>query len=79
MSVIELSPKVKKEFKIQEVKHIVSGGQKSVFIVTIGNIDYALKYIKDADERFNREVSICNKFAENEGIPQIVEIRNFAL
>lgn len=77
MSVIELSEKVKKEFNIQEVKHEISGGQKSVFIVAIGGIDYALKYINIANERFKREVAICEKFAQIEGIPKIIEIRNF--
>eukprot|EP01093_Parvamoeba_rugata_P000793 TRINITY_DN1097_c0_g1_i4.p1 TRINITY_DN1097_c0_g1~~TRINITY_DN1097_c0_g1_i4.p1 ORF type:complete len:260 (+),score=38.74 TRINITY_DN1097_c0_g1_i4:1175-1954(+) len=77
MPSIELSEEIRKHFAIKNYKQANPGGQKTVFIVNIGDIEYALKIIKTADERFEREVKICNEFSENTGIPLINKIEQF--
>jgi serine/threonine-protein kinase len=53
------------------------GGQKIVFIVTIGGKKFALKIINTADERFEREIRICEQFNTNNGIPKIIRVEKY--
>ncbi len=77
MSSITLSSDLIKHFKISNYSQPKKGGQKTVFIVTIDNVDYALKVINVADERFEREVKICEKYSKTGGIPKIIRIEKF--
>jgi eukaryotic-like serine/threonine-protein kinase len=77
MTSIELTKELLNHFNINEYKQANSGGQKTVFIVTIGDKKYALKIINVADERFDREVKICKEFDKNKGIPIINRIEKF--
>ena len=65
-------------FKISEYEQASNpGGQKSVYIVTINKVKYALKIINFAGKRFEREVKICNKYSKNIGIPNIINIEEY--
>lgn len=77
MASIILSPDLLKHFNITSYTPARPGGQKTVFIVVIDSIEYALKIINNADARFEREVRICNKYSENEGIPKILRVEKF--
>ena len=77
MASIELSKRLLEHFKISKYVQANPGGQKTVFIVTIENEKYALKIINIADDRFEREVRICEQFNENSGIPTIKRIEKF--
>lgn len=77
MSSITLSSDLIKHFNISDYSQPKKGGQKTVFIVIINNIKYALKVINVADERFEREVKICEKYSSARGIPQIIRIEKF--
>lgn len=77
MGALDLSQKLIKHFKITDFSEPKSGGQKTVYIVKIDGKDYALKIIKVEDERFEREVKICEEFKDVEGIPKIVKIEKF--
>lgn len=77
MSSILLSDQIIEYFNISSYTIAAPGGQKTVFIVTIDNQKYAFKIIKIADERFEREVSICYQFIENVGIPSILKIEKY--
>ena len=77
MSSIGLADEFIRKFGIQECNSAGPSGQKSVFIVKIEGIKYALKVIKSADERFTREIDIYKKYAENIGLPKIVKIENY--
>tara|TARA_R100000935_G_C2837145_1_gene168784 strand:+ start:2841 stop:3626 length:786 start_codon:yes stop_codon:yes gene_type:complete len=74
MNSIKLSDGIIQHFEITNYYSAPIGGQKTVFIVTIDSKLFALKVIKIADERFEREVSICNKFVSSVGIPTIQRI-----
>ena len=74
---IELSKGLVKHFNITNYIKANTGGQKTVFIVTIEDQKYALKIINNADDRFEREVKICAQFDDNEGMPVIKKIENF--
>jgi serine/threonine-protein kinase len=74
MSSIYLSEGLLNYFGISDYITAKPGGQKTVFIVTIEGLKYALKIINTADDRFKREVRICEQFTENHGIPSIVRI-----
>lgn len=78
MKSIELSKHLLDHFNITDYKQASPGGQKTVFIVTIDKKKYALKIIHVADDRFEREVKICQEFSSNKGIPDIVRIEKFA-
>lgn len=77
MTSIELSKGLLKHFNISEYTQAKPGGQKTVFIVTINEKKYALKIINVADDRFEREVKICEQFNVNKGIPTIIRINKF--
>jgi len=77
MTSIELSKELIGHFNISEYRRANPGGQKTVFIVTIDDEKYALKIINIADDRFEREVKICEQFSENTGIPIIQRIEKF--
>ncbi|HEA23639.1 MAG TPA: hypothetical protein ENH87_22375 [Pricia antarctica] len=77
MTSIEPSKALLKHFNIIDYERASPGGQKTVFIVTIASQKYALKIIKVADERFEREVKICKQFDGNKGIPVIERIEKF--
>ncbi len=77
MSSIVLSPDLIKHFHISDYSPARKGGQKTVFIVTIDSIKYALKVINVADERFEREVRICEQYSTQRGIPRIIHIEKF--
>lgn len=74
MASIILSDGIIEHFKITDYFNAPTGGQKTVFIVTINDKLFALKIIKVADERFEREVAICNRFNQSIGIPKIEKI-----
>ncbi len=77
MASIVLSPEFLDHFNITSYSVAKQGGQKTVFIVVIEGITYALKIINNVDARFEREVSIYNKYADTDGIPKIVNIVNY--
>lgn len=77
MSSTSLSPDLIKYLNISDYRFIRRGGQKTVYAVKIGTIEYALKLIHVVDERFKREVEIVQKFKDNNGIPTIIEIDRF--
>ncbi|MEP2445816.1 MAG: protein kinase [Balneola sp.] len=77
MASIQLTKEFLDHFNITKYEAARSGGQKNVFIVDIENLQYALKIIKVADERFKREVRICTEFTENVGIPTIEKVEIF--
>jgi serine/threonine-protein kinase len=77
MASIELSQELLDHFNISEYKQANPGGQKTVFIVTIDGLKYALKIINIADDRFEREVKICEQFNQNKGIPTIKKIEKY--
>lgn len=77
MASIELSKSLLEHFNISKYVQANPGGQKTVFIVIIENEKYALKIINIADDRFEREVRICEQFNENRGIPTIKRIEKF--
>ena len=77
MATIGLSPDLIEHFKIQDYKHAGPSGQKSVFIVKIDDILYALKIIKSADERTKREIEIYRKYAGNIGLPTVVRVEEY--
>ena len=77
MASINLSDELIRHFNISEYIHANPGGQKTVFVVTINGQKHALKIIKIADERFEREVKICESFNHIDGIPQITRIEMF--
>jgi len=77
MASINLSKELISHFNISEYIQANPGGQKTVFIATIEGQKYALKIINIADERFEREVKICESFNYLEGIPRINRIEVF--
>lgn len=77
MASITLTPELIEHFNISDYSLPKRGGQKTVFIVTIDKIKYALKIINTVDERFEREVRICQKYELNDGIPNIIRIEKF--
>lgn len=77
MKSIALTQELLNHFQISEYYQANPGGQKTVFIVTIDNKNFALKIINVADERFEREVKICKEFASNNGIPNIERVEIF--
>ncbi len=77
MASINLSKELIDHFNISNYKQANPGGQKTVFIATIDRQKYALKIIKVADERFKREVEICDSFSILSGIPRIIRIELF--
>lgn len=78
MSSIQLSKGLIDHFEITDYKQATTnGGQKTVFMVVIGGVKYALKIIHFADDRFEREVKICEQFAESSGIPSILRIEKY--
>jgi len=77
MASIELSKGLINHFKISSYELANPGGQKTVFIVAIDGLKYALKIINIADDRFEREVRICEKFANSDGIPSIKRIEQY--
>ncbi len=74
MSALKLSDKILKHYNISDYSTPKSGGQKTVFIVTIEEEKYALKVINIADKRFEREVKICKKYSGYYGIPKLIHI-----
>ncbi|MBO6522602.1 MAG: protein kinase [Balneolaceae bacterium] len=77
MASIQLTKEFLDHFGISSYTTAPSGGQKNVFIVEIDGAQYALKMIRVADERFEREVKICTEFSENPGIPKIERVESF--
>lgn len=77
MASLALTQDLIKHFRISNYSAPKRGGQKTVFIVTIDGIEYALKIINTVDERFEREVRICGKYSQNDGIPNIIRIEKF--
>ncbi len=77
MASITLTQELISHFNITDYSQPKQGGQKTVFIVTIGGVKYALKIINSVDERFEREVRICQKYSMNLGIPNIERIEKF--
>lgn len=77
MASIKLSTELMEHFGITDYLQANPGGQKTVFFVTIDNKKYALKIINIADDRFEREVKICQQFNDNIGIPNIMRIEKF--
>ena len=78
MSSLQLSKELIDYFKISEYKQATTnGGQKTVFMVVIAGIKYALKIIHIADDRFEREVKICEQFIHSTGIPSIIRIEKY--
>ena len=77
MPAITLTQDLIKHFNISQYSRPKHGGQKTVFIVTIDGIKYALKLINTVDARFEREVRICEKYSQSGGIPKIIRIEKF--
>jgi serine/threonine protein kinase len=78
MTSIALSQGLVNHFKISEYRQATTpSGQKTVFIVKIEGVVYALKIIHIADERFEREVKICQKYNHIPGIPSILRIEKY--
>lgn len=79
MTSLELSPQLINHYKIKEYRHNGPSGQKSVFIVKIEENQYALKIIKNADERTFREIEIYKNYVSNEGVPTVFNVENFGV
>lgn len=77
MASIGLTNEIIKHFSIDKYRHAGPSGQKSVFIVEIDSIEYALKIIKVADERTLREIEIHKKYDSNIGLPKIIKVEKF--
>lgn len=78
MASIQLSTDLLSHFKISNYKQMTTpSGQKTVFMVEIEGLQYALKIIHVADDRFEREVKICQEFNDVDGIPCITKIEKF--
>ena len=78
MTSIALTPGLLAHFNISNYRQATSpGGQKTVFIVDIENIQYALKVIHVADERFEREVKICQQYNHLKGVPSILRVEKY--
>lgn len=78
MGSIQLSKDLLDHFKISDFKQMTTpSGQKTVFMVEIEGVKHALKIIHVADERFEREVKICQEFTDTVGIPCITRIEKF--
>jgi serine/threonine protein kinase len=77
MKSIQLTDAFLTHFNVTKYRQASPGGQKTVFIVTIDEKEYALKIIHIADERFEREVKICERFNHIPGIPSILRIEQF--
>ena len=77
MPSIILSQEFLRHFKITSYSLANRGGQKTVFIVTIDGITYALKIINFVDARLTREIDICNKYSTNNGIPKVIRVDNY--
>jgi serine/threonine-protein kinase len=77
MPSINLSNELINHFRIEKYEIANTGGQKKVFAVTIDGLKFALKIINIADERFEREVKICERFSDNSGIPKILKIEQY--
>ncbi|PWK72522.1 serine/threonine-protein kinase [Mucilaginibacter oryzae] len=78
MTSIALSQGLIDHFKISEYEQATTpSGQKTVFIVKIEGVKYALKIIHIADERFEREVKICQQYNHITGIPSILKVEKY--
>lgn len=78
MTSFSLSSGLVSQFNISEYKQVPTpGGQKTVFIVKIEGVQYALKVMHIADERFEREVEICKKYNHLSGIPSIIKVEKY--
>jgi len=77
MGSIALKDNFLQHFKINSYLQAAPGGQKTVFIVDIEGKKMALKIIKTVDERLEREIKICEKYAENRGIPSLIRKEEF--
>lgn len=78
MTSIALSQGLIDHFKITQYRQAITpSGQKTVFIVMIEAVQYALKIIHVADERFEREVKICEQYNHVPGIPSILKIKKY--
>lgn len=78
MASIALSKEFLDHFKISSYKAVQTpSAQKLVYYVTIDEVKYALKLIRVKDIRIDREVEICKKFTDNEGIPKIIWLDKF--
>ncbi len=78
MSSISLSQEFLDHFNISRYTPVPTpSGQKLVYYVDINNVKYALKLIRVKDIRIDREIDICSKYSDNEGIPKIVKIDKF--
>lgn len=73
MNHFSLSQKIINHFRIEHQTHVGGGGQKIVFKVTINKIEYALKRIHNADDRFLREIQISKEFETLPGLPTIIK------
>lgn len=78
MRTTRLSEEFLQTFNISEViEEKPISGQKQVYIVKIDNIKYALKIIPTADERIVRELGIYERFKDNPGIPNVLDIQQY--
>ncbi|MDQ2180820.1 serine/threonine-protein kinase [Marinifilum sp. D714] len=77
MPIVSLTREFLEHFNITECSRAICGGQKTVYKVRIDGKFYALKVIKVADERFIRELKICEEFKQNAGIPRIFEVKSY--
>lgn len=77
MASIGLTQEIIDHFKIEKFRHTGPSGQKSVFIVEIESVEYALKIIKLTDERTFREIEIHKKYDSNIGLPKIIKVEKF--
>lgn len=78
MKTTKLADEFIKTFNIQRIiEEKPKSGQKQVYIVEIGSSIFALKIIPTADERIVRELNIYERFKENLGIPNIINVQKY--
>ena len=78
MRTTKLAEEFIKTFNIHEIiEEKPKSGQKQVYIVEIDDSIFALKIIPTADERIARELNIYERFKDNSGIPNVINVQTY--
>lgn len=78
MRTTKLAEEFIKTFNIHKIiEEKPKSGQKQVYIVEIDGSIFALKIIPTADERIARELNIYERFKDNSGIPNVINVQTY--
>ena len=78
MRTTKLAEEFIKTFNIHKIiEEKPKSGQKQVYIVEIDGSIFALKIIPTADERIARELNIYERFKDNSGIPNVINVQAY--